>query len=201
MNPTRKFDCGVKITIQIPPMDRLVMRSSVANEHEVGQVMFDFATPTTEVVMASGKRQMERWNPQARVVALSGEVSPEAEIEFSDDLAVSGGRPPIPGGAETGPIDVGVTPDIQRNDIQPGRRPAASRPRDELGIEGIANDDFDHRRGLHDSGRSSQVPLIERERAIKILAAAGEVGAQAIGREQIADGFGLPSEAGVRRDV
>ena len=103
----------------MPPMDRLVMRGPVANEHEVGQVLFDLVTPTTEVLMASGKRPSERWNPQARVVALSGEVPPETKIQFSDDLAVGERRSPIPGGAVTGAFDIGITPCIQRNNIQP----------------------------------------------------------------------------------
>jgi hypothetical protein len=119
MNPPRQLDRGIKIAIQIPPMDRLVMRGPVAHEHEVRQVLFDLATPATKVLVTSGKCVMERWYPQARVVPLSREVPPEAEIQFGDDLAVGERRPPIPGGAEAGPIDIGITPGIQRNHIQP----------------------------------------------------------------------------------
>lgn len=127
-------------------MDRLLVGGPVPHKHEISQVAFHLATAIAQIMAAAGKGLVKRWNPEARVVSLRREIAPEAEAEFGDDLPMDERQPTEVGGPIASLGDVVQAAAIQWDDVEPGSRAARGRPRDELGVQGIADDS-------HPSGR------------------------------------------------
>lgn len=82
MEPDRELDCRIEISRQIPAVDWLVVGSPVPEEHQVGEVAFDFSAALAEVGVPAREGCVERGHPQAGVVALCGQVTPGAEAEL-----------------------------------------------------------------------------------------------------------------------
>ncbi len=124
-------------------MNRLMMRRPVPDERQPLQPKLDLTSPLPRIRNSIRKCVVQRRYPQRRQIPRCREVTPEPQRQLSDHLAVHHTRLPT-NGPPTSFDDIASTARIQRNMIEPLRRPVHSlRPPAELGIEGISCHDLD----------------------------------------------------------
>lgn len=109
----------------VASVDGLMVGCSIAYEKQLFQTLFDLVASSSNVVMAIRERSMKGGDPQGCVIALSDEISPEAEAQFGDDLPVAWGLMP---GAMSGTVDIVAAAVIERRSVEPVVVPVRGRP-------------------------------------------------------------------------
>ena len=144
-----------------------------------------------KVVVAIGKCAVKNWYPHAREVPLRSEIAPETKIQLGHQLAMNSRSATFVRGPFDGPGDVCPAERIKRGDIRLGRSRAGG-PCNELVVQGVADDDFDHASGLQYRSGSIQIPLVQFQCPTEVVVAPGKVRTQAVRRQQVTHDFRAP---------